>query len=194
MQASNLVGIYWVLAAVPLWITVLALIIFCIGILYLGRRWFEGLAYNVAFSSKYGDLFLIGVPVLVIWILKSGGEVPIFANNIYYQSICFVLSVFLGIAWQFMYTADLKNKKRPPMVMDSYHNLIVAPLLTYLILFITIPVMVVSGGIFRWMAVILLIFIWAMLVFIDFKTDRLDQPMWLYLNKGIKKVIWRLPE
>jgi hypothetical protein len=187
-------GVYLVLAMAPLWITAMVLVIFCIGILYPGRKWFEGMAYNVAFSSNYGDMALIGVPLIGIWILQTGGNVPMFANSSCYQSACAIIAVAVGIACHLACTADLKKKGRTVMVMDSYHNLVVIPLLVYLILFINIPIMIASGSFFQWLSEAVLVFIWTLLVFVDFKMDRLDQQMWLWKNRSIKMPIWKLPK
>jgi hypothetical protein len=194
MDYTNLTGIYWLLAVTPVWITVVTLLVFCIGILYPGRKYFEGVAYNVAYSSNFGDMALIGNFMIAVWGLQNGGRVPMFANRILYQLVCLAISALLGIVWQFVYMEGLEKKGRVAMIMDSYHNLVVAPMLIYLILFVNIPVMFASGNLFQWLLATTLVAIWAKLVFVDSNAERLDQQIWLRKNKGINLPVWRLPE
>lgn len=189
---SNFFGIYWVMAEVPLWAIYIGLWFFCIGILYPGRKLFEGRAYNVAFSSDFGDIALIGIFIIGAWVLQANGKVPKFANSLFYQAICFIAALIIGIVCQFLYLDFLGKKGRPFMIMDSYHNLVAIPLLAYLIFPINIPVMLISGNLLQWLLGVAMATVWTILVFIDLRTGRLDQKTWLALHRPTKKP-WKLP-
>jgi len=44
----ELVGVYWLVAQLPIWAIALIMFTLCINILFPGRDWFEGLAYNIS--------------------------------------------------------------------------------------------------------------------------------------------------
>jgi len=65
-------GIYAILKALPIWLIMLILNFLCVDILYIGREKIEGLPYNIAWSSQYGDRALVGCIIIGILVLQRG--------------------------------------------------------------------------------------------------------------------------
>jgi hypothetical protein len=73
---SSLVGIYWLLNQLPIWVTVFILLTLCINILFPGRGKFEGLAYNISYASQLGDAALIICILIGATVLQREQFVP----------------------------------------------------------------------------------------------------------------------
>lgn len=161
------------LAAMPIWFTFAVLFFLCIGILPLGRRYFERFPYNIALSSAYGIVALIVCVMIGVTVLQRAGA-PEWLYR--YQFVSALLSIGMGI---FSLTVIAGGIKRNT-VMDTYHNLVVVPILVYLVLFTAVPLIVTNGSTNEKLALILFEgFVFGMTFIYDFFDGRLRQTKWL---------------
>ena len=170
---QTFVGSHWVLANLSWWGSILILWILTIGILPVGRLYFEGYGYNVAWSSKYGDWALIMCIVIAAFILQRPGHLPSWLISGTYHIVCGALAVAAGIL-----LVTVANPLTREQVMDNYHNFFVVALLFYL-LATTLPVVYWGGMTGEKVIVLCLLLLWAGLVVVDFQTGRSDQRSWL---------------
>lgn len=167
------VGGYYLLATTPWWQTALFLLVFTIGILYPGRWMFEGRAYNVAFSSNYGDIALTIIVVIGVVILQQGVSLPSFVRTPNFHVAVGAIAFMIGCA--------LVAKKviyEEGQIMDIYHDIVIVPLFLYL-LGILAPVIYFGGTAAEKTFALVLLALWATLVIVDIQTERMDQRRWL---------------
>jgi hypothetical protein len=165
------VGSHQALLVLPIWATAAILYVVTIGVLYILRDRFEGLPYNVAYSSQVGDMFLICVVLIACTILQRGGEYPpAWMLSTDYHSLAAVVGVSIGITWW--------RIERPPHWGDIYHHLVVAPLFAYLAITL-LPVIFKNGTREEVFATLGFALLWARLVVFDAKYKRLNQREWL---------------
>jgi hypothetical protein len=158
-----------------LWLTFAVLYFFCIGILHIGRWAFEGHAYNTSFASEYGDIALITVVLIGVTVLRFQSHITGVLENLDFQVILAGVCLIAGLASNYYLNAK--------EVMDIYHNMVVFPLLAYLVL-TTVPVIFKYGTTLEKTAIVVLIVIWALLGVIDIATGRLGQRNWLHNHGG----------
>ncbi len=96
-----------------------------------------------------------------------------FIANLHSEIVLAVLCLFIGIASNYFLNAK--------EVMDIYHNIVVLPLLAYLLITI-LPVIFEHGTATEKTTVVILVAIWALLLWYDMATGRLDQQRWLATN------------
>lgn len=169
-------GIYALLVKLPIWAITAILVAISLAVL-VGRDIFEGLMYNISYSSMVGDAALIICVLIAATILQRGQwgfiYVPKLLNDGAVQR-----TVFLGFLSVGVVICALTLSSRSGQAMDVYHDIIIAPI--FLFLAITLfPVIVINGKRKEIYAVILLILLWAGLVVFDFKYDRINQRQWL---------------
>lgn len=171
-------GIYHWLTVCPAWLTLLTLYIGCIALLPLGRKLFEGVAYNVALSSKWGDLALICCVLIAERTLrKQTVEIP-WINRRGFHATCRTLALLVGIGLQVR--AAAVHGWRFGEIMDCYHNLIIVPVFLYLLV-AALPIVYVYGTRVQKLGTVALLLLWGSLVCYDFATGRLEQQSWLRL-------------
>jgi hypothetical protein len=168
-------GSFEILKASPLWLMFAVLYVLCIAILHIGRWAFEGHAYNTSFASEYGDIALITIILIGATVLKGQSSVSGVLGFLVFQGTVAGMCLIAGL-----YSNYFLNAKE---VMDIYHNMIVLPLLAYLLL-TTVPVIFKYGTPLEKTAVVILIVIWALLGYYDIATGRLDQRTWLHNHGG----------
>jgi hypothetical protein len=163
---KNLIGGYWVLVNLPIWATAIILYMITLGAIFVLRDKFEGLFYNTSYSAMLGDGALLVVVLMAAEILKRGVLLPEWAQGTKFHWVAVCLGVVLGIVW---YTMD-----DPVQWADSYHHLVIAPLLCYLGITL-LPVIFRNGTRVEVISTLVLVALWATLVVYDSKTGRLDQ-------------------
>ncbi len=177
MHFQHLHGSQYFLGQLPIWASSLILYVLMIGIIPVGRYVFDGYFYNVAWSSKLGDVFLIGCIAIGKSILQEQGvKTEAFTTTGYHLALA-VVSVTIGILVQM----NLKQKR----VMDRYHALFVVPVFLYFGLSVVVPLNFMQGTAFQKWLTVALALAWLALVAFDGITGRLDQEAWLR-KKGIK--------
>jgi hypothetical protein len=160
-------------------LTLLTLYIGCIAVLPLGRKLFEGVAYNVALSSKWGDLALICCVLIAANILKKQNvEIPwIFRRG--FHTTCVTMAPLVGIGLQVR--AAAAHGWRFGELMDGYHNLVIVPVFLYLLV-ATLPIVHLYGTRAQVLRTFAFLLLWGSLVCYDFVTGRLEQRSWLVLS------------
>ncbi len=170
-------GIYRLLSITPLWVTCGILYFIFIGVLHIGREHFEGFAYNVAWSSQFGDFALIMIILISSSILQKNDAYGWYSQWTF-QISCALCSLTIGIIVNLLLLPAEE-------VMDRYHNFIVVPGLIFL-LTTTLPVTFTKGSVLEIASSISLYLFWLALVIADNVTGRINQKKWL-AEKGILK-------
>jgi len=168
------------LAENPVWLTLVILYVATIGILPLGRWLFEGFRYNVALSSKYGDVALIVCVLIAASILKRQPVEPWLASSTFH-GVAIGLSIGIGLIAEVLVRAN-PSLRMGCEIMDVYHNLFIVPLFVYLILAIAIPAIYLYGTGLQKIVSLSLLVAWATLFVYDLHTGRLNQREWLTKN------------
>jgi len=170
---NQFVGGIYVLATLPIWAT--AGILFTIVLLALpvGREITEGLPYNISCSSSIGDVGLIVVTLIAATILHRGAHVPewLQSDSVHLIILC-VIMMFGGFG------CALTLKSRGGKVMDIYHDIIIFPLLTYLVITL-VPIIFINGTKIEVAATVGFILFWFGLVPFDVRHKRINQREWL---------------
>ncbi len=171
------------LTVTPIWLIFAVLFFLCIAIHPLGRKYFEGTAYNISISSEYGDAALIAVVLITAGIIQRQGA-PIFLEH--YQLAIVLVSIVIGIL---DHTVAAGWPKKPQTKMDTYHNLVVVPLLVYLVLFTGLWVNLANGTALERVATITLGVIYLVTFLIDLKTGRIEQSKYLREHSGTPTIV-----
>ena len=166
---NSLFGSHYFLNACPLYVYAL---IFALGLslLFIGRKIFEGKAYNVARSGDLGDTGLAGFIILAAWIIQNGNFHPaLWMESGIFHSIVIVVSIISAIIY---FVTALPYQK-----MDCWHALLIVPIFLYFII-TTIPVYVYASPAQK-IAGFMMLMVWLFTLVYDKKEDRLDQRKWI---------------
>ena len=168
-------GGHYLLTRLPVWATAGIMIGILMTVL-VGRSLTEGLMYNIAYSSMVGDAALMIAVLIGATILQRYTKQFVYTwprrriNHIEIMVYCISFGVI---------TNALTLKSRSGQVMDTYHDLIIAPILLYLAI-ILIPTIFRSGNRVEKLVVSGLVLVWLALVGVDIKQDRMNQRQWLH--------------
>src|ERR1035437_7556825 len=113
-----------VLLAYPRWVVGVVLYASMIGVLYPIRRVFEGVAYNIAFSSKYGDPALIVAVLIGATILKRGELLSHWMRDRDQDFSGIAIGSLVSFVWWYIAS--------PAQWGDIYHLNVVVPTFIYL--------------------------------------------------------------
>ena len=171
---DHYIGSLYVLANLPIWATALILYFATLGVIHVGRDYFEGLPYQVAYSAQFGDAALFGAVLIAAGILQRKGiYIPEWIQNQTLHVIIGSGSVCVGTL-----VSLVTLGKRSGQYMDVYHDVVVGPLILYLAITI-LPVIFLNGTTIEVLATMCLALFWACLVIFDVKKKRMDQRSWL---------------
>jgi hypothetical protein len=156
----------------PWWVfyPLLAVLLYylCIEAVLEIRQAHEGKRYNVAWSSSYGDVALIGFVLLMAYEIRNGATNGLLEST-WYHAI--VLLVCIGSAPILLAIAGESQTG------DKYHNAFVVPLLGYLVISLTPAWWEMPLWLKLFAAALILI--WAGLGVNDIVSGRIDQQRWL---------------
>lgn len=170
LMLCDLIGSHQFLSAYPIIVYVLIYFFFYLFLL-IGRWISEGRAYDVAYSSKFGDIALAAFVIIAARIIQQ----PYFHPASWMESKTFHFIV-AGISIKAAVVYLLTSK--PRYAMDRWHALFVVPVFFYLIA-TTLPVYYQYASLTQFINGIFCILIWLVLVIYDGKKDRLDQRKWI---------------
>lgn len=175
-------GIYYLLNSQPVWITFACLYFLGIGLLHLIRDRAEGLGYNVAWSSQYGDLAFIIVIAIGCDLLQQkrmSGLLWEKLDTLDVQFLWLIASVSLGTVWQFIYGTEVRSGKRVwGTIADGYHNRVITSLFCYL-LGLLVPLIFACGTSAEKLITIGCFLFWCGCLIYDRRDGRLQQTEWL---------------
>ena len=171
---SKRVGSIYVLTVLPIWATV-AIFATILMMVLVGRDITEGLMYNVAYSSMFGDVALMDVVLIAASILQRNSRIfiPRWLQSKMTHVFILLMSIILGIT-----VCILTLSSRSGQVMDIYHDIVIVPLFLYLAITL-LPVVVLNWTYKEMVATIVLVSFWLALVGFDIKYDRMNQRQWL---------------
>jgi hypothetical protein len=166
-------GIY-VLTVLPIWATAGIMMAVVMLSLHFGRDYFEGLPYNVAYSSAIGDAGLIVVTLIAATILQKGGvHIPEWLRDVMVHA-----TILLAVGGLSVIVCVITLGSRSGQSMDIYHDVVIAPLLAYLMITL-VPIIWLNGTSIEIVSTFLLIILWAAFVFGDICDERMSQRTWL---------------
>ena len=173
---QNLSGSYYLLTLYPVFQTVTVLGLISIGAMFYIRDFCEGLAYNTSRCALWGGSAMLGVIYMGISILNNTLFIPAFLLSTTFHLLAGLISIVIAIAN--VRTLLAKNPRAMGTVMDTYHNLILLPGYTYLMLTL-LPLIIFCGN--GWHHILLL---FAIIIYVgtlkrDMRTGRLNQPQYL---------------
>ena len=170
---DELVGSYWFLNQFPIFVYIVIYVLFY-SILLVGRWMFEGRAYDVALSSKYGDMALGAFVVYAASMIKQQDfQTKEFMQDPGFHWIVVIVSIVITLIYIII--------TKPAREMDIWHGIITVPLFLYLIGTIA-PVYYYASSSELALGV-LLIAIWIILVIYDVLSGRMDQRKWIHKNR-----------
>lgn len=179
MDTAHLVGSYYVLTKLPIWATAMILYFATLGIIHIGRDYFEGLPYQVAYSAQFGDAALFGVVLLAAGILQQHTGsiiIPQWLESSTVHMATLAASLALGVL-----VSVLTLKTRSGQAMDVYHDVVIAPIIVYLAITL-LPVIYFNGTRIEKVTTVCFILFWLALVVFDIKAERMNQREWLTKN------------
>jgi len=173
----KLIGSHYILSVLPIWATAAILFTITLAAILVGRDYFEGLPYNVAYSAVIGDAGLV-IGVLIAATILQRGEpyVPEWLQSGTVHGVILLASVVLSVT-----ICVLTLGSRSGQVMDIYHDVVIAPLILYFAITL-VPVIYYNGTKAEKTALLCFIVLWAALVAFDIKYERMDQRTWLSLH------------
>jgi hypothetical protein len=171
---NALSGSHWLFYHTPVWASALILYVVTLGAMHIGREYFEGLPYQVAYSAQFGDAGLIGAVLIAATILQRGEvALPGWLINGYAHLFIAASSFFIGLV-----VSGLTIKLRSGQVMDIYHDAVIGPMFLYFAATL-LPVIYLGGNTTEKAATGLFVVLWLALVVYDIKDDRMNQRKWL---------------
>jgi hypothetical protein len=174
---NDLVGIHYILAALPIWATAMLLYIITMGVLFVLRDRSEGFFYNTSYSAMLGDAGLLAVVLMAAGVLQRGGQPPSWLQDGGYQAFAGLAGLVFGVVWLVL---DF-----PRQWGDRYHHMVIAPLLCYLGITL-LPVIFKNGTKTEIASTISMIALFAGLVVYDARTKRLDQRRYIAKRIHVK--------
>lgn len=157
-------------------LTALVLAFLSVGVLYIGRKRFEGMPYNVALSSEIGDIALVCAILAAATAHKGRVGSTVYAFDHYsFHLMALAIAVFFGPVVQ---VALLAYSRKLETLMDVYHNVFVVPLLIYLIM-VTLPLVLYIGTQLDIAFYVSMCMLWLALLLLDARAGRLDQRAYL---------------
>lgn len=179
MQNSVLTGSHLILSLCPIYVMVIIQIILYSGIPLL--RWIhEGKAYDIAWSSKFGDnIFLAGLIIFAGWMLQQPDYQPsAWMESGIFHSVAAVIAIVTSI----IYGAVTKPKR----AADRYHAFVLFPIYLYLVT-PCLPVYYDQPGSTWWFRLgLMLLFGWFVLVLFDIAKNRMNQREWISIHRQWK--------
>ena len=171
---STLVGIHALLAHTPIWLTAFVLWVFTDGAIHLLRDKLEGLAYQTAFSAKFGDAGLIGAILIGATILQRDGVyIPMWLQSGWLQVgilvACFSLGVLISL-----WTKGMRSGQ----VGDVYHDVVIVPIILFFAITVG-PVVWYNARWYELLFVAVAVVVWVTLAYFDVKYERVNQRQWL---------------
>lgn len=168
---ENLVGIYWVLETLPIWVTFVIIVVVVQLMILIGRHALEGIPYQIAYSAIIGEGLCFTVMVFIaVGILQRGGiHIPLWLQGGKMHGVVAFISVCFGV---FICWTTLED--RWGHLMDIYHDIVVVPFILYSATTL-LPVVYYSGTRIEWWAVVVFILLWLASFAFDVKYDRLNQ-------------------
>ena len=145
------------------------------SILWIGRKIFEGRGYDVALSSKFGDVGLATFIIIASYIIQQ----PDFQPTEWMESRSFnwsMASISISAGMVFLVLV------KPKHLVDGWHAIITVPMFLYFI-GTTVPVYLYHGTWWQQVIGLFLLLFWLALVIYDAKTGRLDQRKWIKENR-----------
>ena len=173
-----MIGIYRLLERTPIWLTALIFFAISFGAINELRDQLEGLPYQVARSAIYGDAGLfIGVLIAQTIIKRRAqGHFIILSRRLdswRTQAVIIVACFWLG------FMADILTlKSRSGQVADVYHDVVLAPVILFLVIML-LPVIFKNGRQHEKAAIVLIAAFYFGMVGLDISQSRLDQRSWL---------------
>jgi len=165
-----------ILAFTPWWILAPLVYFLTIGAIWALRDYQEGLGYNVARSSQFGDAMLFTIILMAVSMLQEGRPVPAALNLWVTQLSLLVIAVAVGYIW-----IKLDPTHRWG---DRYHHMFVAPLLVYLGVNAAIIILYAGAG-WEMLVATVLFLVWVGLVGWDFGSKRIDQRTYMKNELGV---------
>jgi hypothetical protein len=131
------------------------------------RYAYEGRAYDVALSSKIGDICLAGFICIGAYIIKQPQfDPPTWMEGLWFQFGMALFSILCGILCLILIKPEYEG--------DMYHAIWVIPFFIYF-LCITSPVLYLYGNMWQKVLGISFVFVWLLLVIYDIQTGRMEQ-------------------
>lgn len=176
---SGYVGVFALMAAVPMWIIVLVALIIGVVIPFVIADRVSGLFFNYSYSRMIGNIGLLTVILIGVTVLERGDPLPAwFASTVLQTSwllICIVVGILLVVVNSYLPIATWP---------DRYHNAVVVLLFLF---FVPLAMLVIfnNGRYYEVVASSLLLVVWAAFGVYDLADDRIDQPARLEEQYGI---------
>lgn len=190
------VGIFRLLAVTPVWAAALFILVLCspLGIMFVLADRSTGLFFNVSYSGVIGDMLLTIAILIGVTVLKRGAPLPTIwygHSTIWPQIIWLLVCVAVGITLFISpsHSTPLTNETLP----DRYHNLVVVPVYLFLVPAMAL-VIVYNGTVAEIVIGLLLVAIWACLVWFDYDNNRLNQPEYVHQRFGLHFQAGRIVE
>ncbi|NCF75363.1 MAG: hypothetical protein GWO87_02670 [Xanthomonadaceae bacterium] len=177
---KDYVGIYAFLDRCPWWGMVITVYVATDFVIHILREQQEGLGYQVAYSAKIGDAFLLCDLFIATAIIKRNNFLlPNWLMISWVHYVIILASFLTGVIID-----RLTLKIRSGKLADIYHDVIIAPMLLYFAITLT-PVVFIGGTKIEKNFAICFVFLWFVLVVYDILTDRMNQRRFLN-RRGFK--------
>jgi hypothetical protein len=164
------VGSHYVLFRLHIGVSGFILLVVTIGVVFLLRNIFEGLAYQVAYSAEFGAFLLVGAVLVAARILQRGEALSRWLISGHFHAFAAVISVIFGVTcWSIF---------RPTQWGDNYYQLYIAPLLLYLAITL-LPVIAINGTRAERLCVVCFALVQIALLTFDYTHGRLSQLPWI---------------
>lgn len=174
MWEQKAVGSVWLLANIPWWLAFLGIVICSTGVVLLLRWITEGEIYDESWSSMPGDMYLAGYCCLVSYLLRQDLPAGLHLVPAWHVLVAFAMGL-IGGSLHYLYLRQGGDSRRWNMLPTQwYHNLVVVPLLGYIIVS-TLPVLWYGNYPRLQLAALGCLLVWAALVAWDIKHGRLVQ-------------------
>lgn len=173
-----LYGSHYLFAIAPVGAAVV-LYVMTVLVLWPMRKLLEGEAYNVANSSRFGDMALCVFIACGGVLLMSGTQMPEWALSFDFHLACASIAAGVGVGVVLFVVPFWRAQ-----IADTYHNLVVISVYLYLI-FSMAPVYYHTG----WSAVgsgLAILSVWLATLLSDIADNRLEQRAWLKKHDPVK--------
>lgn len=170
-------GCFYILAIMPIWTIILCLFVFSGLIIWVCREFFEGFVYDVSHASRYGVFGLFLIILIGATILHRHPDMSGWIGSEGLHDTFFAISAIVFMAMTYA-EASMRLKSVKRQIADTYHNIVIIPVLTYL-LGTTLLLILFKGTITEILSSLLFFSLSGLLSIYDFKKGRLNQRAWI---------------
>lgn len=174
MWEPQKVGSIWLFAHTPCWLVFVGVVALSTGMVLLIRQLTEGEVYDKARSSTPGDMFLATYCAVIAWICQHDLPIGLHMWPLWHIGVSVIVMAAAIVLHANAIIQGGASRRWTMLPTQQYHNFVVVPCLSYLIVS-TLPIVFCHSHFWLSFASFVCLIAWAGLVAWDVGNDNMVQ-------------------